>query len=464
MGVESHLTYHPYMAAHSNNVQQILMGTQDDILSFLESNQESSTRLLEYLYNAHCMFHLDGVLLYPSTTRFFLRPPAHLQPQVAECVSRISSRHATFMACWRAARYSIDNNTLFAGEHAKYLKKEAGRKNVTRKPVVRWLGEEQVWVKVEDIDRDETPRRRADQWTADNELRFSQVSMALNLTNLSDGAIPFSATICTEEAVITTSVHCGMPVLDAKDNIRDIVYQSVMALWALRAYGEVLHLDCHLGNFVAQKTPSRNLVWAWSFDTGLDRPVSSSTDHITGFMLPKTNVRVTVIDGGWCSTTLFGRKRHKFVFRDRIRYAGWDNIDTSRSLRHIGLDLVHRTRDMEDDKPVFVPILYYADIPDAVVDLVSFFVCMYIRGKTTEDQVTRENCLEILGCIVRIAKQDPGFGHESVVELMVRINGLIGGLVFVDGARQKNYEVIPMPAPGKQTQVLVTDTINLIES
>lgn len=439
-------------------IEKALSGDMDDMVTFLESEPGAANRLLHHLCATKKMYELDTILEYPSSSRFFLRPPSHVENDVFQAMSRISPAHRVFAFCWKAARYKVDNESLFEEEHEKALKAEARlfRKmskadweNHRRTPTIRWLGGERVWVKVEDI-ANENPRREVDLWTTENEETFSQASMALALTGLSDGAIPFSCTVSNNTAMINTSVDCGDPIFSATHHVVDIVYQSVMALWALRAYTHVLHLDAHLKNFVYADVSPRDLVWAWSYDTGLDRHVSMAQDHILGLMLPQTEVRVVVIDGGWSSTVEQGRKKHQQTFPDRMRCLGWDQIDTRQTLRFIGLDVIKGTREIVENKLEFIPILYFEDIPDAAIDLISFFSCMYARGDPTPDQVSRDNCLEILGCIVRLAKQDPELGHEAMVELMVRIHNIVGGLKVVEGRRKHSYTVVPMPPPGPE--------------
>ena len=419
------------------DMAKLMSKCPEDILTWLESEDSDPHRLTRFLYNNRRMHELQKVFSYPMAVAFFMRPMSHLENDVFEAMSRVSALHAMFARCWGQARHKVDTGELNLDCDNK-------------KPKLTQLGSERVWVKTEPLNNP------TDLWRLNNESVFAKASVSLTLLGLSYGCVPFSTTTMTAERMVVTSSDGGVPLKTWKGDLVPTVYQSMMALWGMRAYGNVIHLDAHLENFTVMTTDPTDLVWAWSFDTGLESPMSNTRDHIQGFCLPGCTTRVTMIDGGFSSTTDVGRRPHHKFYRKQKTTMGWDELNVSMPVRLLGLEVMNKTRKIENNEWYFVPLLHFDDIPDAVVDIVSFFACMYARG------AMRDASLKIIGTLVRLARADPEFTVNTFIEFLIRVNDIIGGLTSVDRDRTPTDYVIPMPEPSEEVDALVqmmTDSV-----
>lgn len=407
----------------------------ETIVGWLEANPDETHRLLTYLYNNRRMYEVSKILAWPMSIAYLLRPMGHLEADVFEAMAKTSALHAMFVRCWSRGRHQVDMGEL-------HVEKEH------EVPQITWLGGERVWVKTEKISHE------ADLWRLENEATFAKASTALTLLNFSYGCTPFASTSYTNEKLVVTSIDCGTPLKEWTGEFVPTVYLSMMALWNMRVYGKVHHFDSHLGNFCVMATDPTDVVWAWSFDTGLEGPQSLVEEHIQGFCLPGCKLRVSLIDGGFSSHVDKGRATHHKYYAEHKTVMGWDDLDVKTPIRLLGLELLNRTRKIKDRGWYFIPLLHFDDIPDAVVDIVSFFACLYAR------KVMRDECLKILGTLVRLAREDPEFGYNTFIEFMIRINHIIGGLTYIDRPRVPSDYVITTPEPGVEIDEMVETMID----
>jgi hypothetical protein len=418
--------------SHRNPEVDRLLATSDvqGFADYLEEN--GGAEVVSYLYATRRLNQLPTLLRWPSMARYFLRPMGHVAPEVFQAVAKLSPSHATFVGCWESKRHKVDDGTLYAdlppGIHS--LK----------------AGNQKLFVKVETLEDEH------DTFTFENELRFSEVSVALALNNLCP-AVPFANTSTSGDRMVCTSVNCGRTVYETSSRLSQIIFLSLMALGQLRLYGGLHHRDCHLKNFVWEPTKAHTMVWATEFETGLEAPQSSATEYIEGLEMKDCRCRVTVIDGGLSCRVEDGRKPIHMFFNKERRTCGWDEIDVTQTLRMIGWDLLRSVTRMKNGTRVFIPTLHFDDIPESAVDPTSFLVCMYLRRRPVSD-----TCLKILGALVRLTRSDPELGIESFIEFMARAGSLLGGITFACRARQLDDYVIPLPQPGEEVTELLQET------
>lgn len=402
----------------------------DGLCEYLETHGGGA--VLTHAGRKRCVKQLLA-MLQPSLAHHFLRPPAQLERVVFRELARLSPAHARFVACWAHVRHEVDQGTLY--------------NDLAEGTHTRSAGEEKVFVKVH------AQKSWYDEAVKQNEVRFSQVSVALTLTGLSAGAVPFSYTGGTADKMVCVSAYCGQTVAKIASHFDEIAFQGLMAIGEMRLYGGLLHLDCHMDNVTAVPVAEHTLFWAVDYATGLARAISGEPELLEGFELAGCTTRVTIIDGGLSAPVSEGRTMVRRAFGDKRSACGWEKLDVGQEARMLGWDILTKVTVMKDGQRTFVPVLHFDDIPDSAVDTISFLVCLYFRGGEQRDGV-----LKILGMLVRIVRADPEFGMCAFLKFMARAGQVLGCVSFVSRVRLPTDLVIPLPEPGPEVDALIEAT------
>lgn len=442
------------LKSRTNKTLEQALGSKVAFAEHLE--EHGSGDILQYMYDRRALGKLSALLQWPTLSRHFVWCLGHISHQTLDAVAKLSPTHAVFVECWLRLRHNMSQGTLYTSLEPK------------KAPYVKVCGKQKLFVKVFPIED------AHDTFTLENEILFSKTSVALALTNLSDGALPFTHTAAQGDKMICTSLHCGQTVLDVESHLEHITVMALMALAELRLYGGIHHFDCHLKNFVVRTTPRRDLIWALEYETGLDAPVSDTTDMIAGLELSNCRCCVTIIDGGLSRPVAQGRTEIHYFYRRQKRVCGWDNLDLEQSNRMLGWSLFEAVTEVNEfGEHEMVPILHFDDIPHAAVDTVSYLVCLYFkarhadyaskkRGRVGPLYKFKDISLRMLGALTRIVRVDPGFGLESVVEFMVYAGKYLGCLRYIERARQCTDHVVPLPNPGPEVDEIISSTLNSV--
>lgn len=445
------------MSRRKARVDQNLEKALGSQVAFADHLQEhGSGDLVQYMYRHRALGKLPGLLQWPVLSRYFVWCLGHVSGATLDAVAKLSPSHALFVECWIQLRHNMSQGTMYTSLKPKET------------PYVKACGRQKLFVKVFPIED------AHDSFTLENEILFSKTSVALALTNLSDGAIPFTHTSAQGDKMICTSLHCGRTVLEVQTHIGEISVMALMALAQLRLYGGLHHFDCHLKNFVVRNTPKRDLVWAFEYETGLDAPVSNTSDMIAGLELANCTCCVTIIDGGLTRPTARGRREIHLFYRREKRVCGWDNLDLDQSNRMLGWTVFRAVTEVDESgEPKMIPILHFDDIPDAAVDPISYLVCLYFKirrdvyeakklGRSAPMAKFKDISLRTLGALTRIVHADPEFGLESVIEFMVYAGKYMGCISYIERARQCTDYVVPLPCPGPEVDEIITSTLDSV--
>lgn len=386
----------------------------------------SACELLKRAMQRRRVHALHRDIPHPYLCALFLRPPGDVELTVFKSLSRLSPFHAAFFDCWARFRREVDDGRLFGDM-------EDGTRTVA-------VGTTTVFVKAARLETE------YDDWMCTNECVFATQSMALALSGLSYGALAFAGVSYTDERMTAVSLHCGVPLTHLAEPGGGLVFQSLMALWALRAYGGMHHFDAHHDNFVVEQTPPRDVVWAFAFEGGLG-PVPG--ELLEGLMVRGSTQRVTIIDGGLSTPVAHGRTTVSRFYRRDVRTCGWADFNTALPDAELGSAVLNAVAPRVGGKRQFVALLHYADLPDAAVDVVCFLVCLYMRKVGA---AYKRRVLALLGALTRHARADPGLGLETWLSFLADALPHLDGVRYVARARRESDYVVPVPAPGDEVE------------
>lgn len=408
-------------------LETALAGSPEGFLAYLEDNGPD-----EFLATQARLGRLGAVARYlvlTPMTPFFLRPRGDYEMAIFESLTTVSPTYDTFFTLWPRLYRALDDHTAFA-----HLKPDLGAECTVHRETV---GTASVYVKLGPLTRS---RHRL---TAANETRFSHISTALTLANLTCGLPPLSATFVRDgHTMVSVSADGGEPMISAKAPLFELVAQVPMALWALRSYGGLFHYDLHSSNIVVKPMRKRNLLWAWSFHGGLAVPHHPSPGElVAGIEIPGSTYQVCIIDGGFTTPCNKSRDELYMHLGDEPRVCGWATVDLDGTDAEIGRTVF----ELVTDNGRFVAIVLFEDIPDAVVDLVSFFVCLVFRG------YAGELVYPVLGALHRVARDCPALDFDAFVEFMVAVTRVFEPVCLVARPRTPEDYVVPMPAPCEET-------------